>query len=165
MDMSILTDFSLLGLNLSFGLCMRLSTGTDNVTNGVRMHISIFQMRLSAEAAAGLPLSRQVTAKVWAASGGALHVGGGPTAEPQCHHGPGVGPTTHHHIYCVYEDAATIIIINCADEESEAQREPGSDFFHGSDPCLRDVSSVPDATPRLQLTPGGPGSSLLCREV
>lgn len=58
MDVSILTDFSLLGLNVSFGLCHVAVMSADNMTNGVRIRISILQMSLSAEAAAGLPLSR-----------------------------------------------------------------------------------------------------------
>ena len=63
MDMSILTDFSPLGLNLSFGSCHAAVMSADNMTNGVRICISIFQMSLSAEAAAGLPLSGQVSPK------------------------------------------------------------------------------------------------------
>lgn len=88
--------------------------------------------------------------KVWAASGAALRVGGGPTAEPQRDHGPGVGPTTHHRIYCVYKDAVILtIIFSCADEESEARGEPGSDFSCRSDVCLRGHAAL-----RLRLTPG-----------
>lgn len=78
--------------------------------------------------------------KVWAASGAALRVGGDPTAEPQRDHGPDVGPTTHHGIYCVYKVAAILtIIINCADEKSEAQGEPSSDFSYRSDVFLCDA--------------------------
>ena len=84
MDMSILTDFSLLGLNLSFGSCHAAVVSTDNVTNGVRIRISIFQMTLSSEAAAGLPPSRQMSPKAQAATGVGCPVwAGAPSREPR----------------------------------------------------------------------------------
>lgn len=69
MDMPILTDSPGLGLNLSFGLCRAAVMSTDNMTRGVRIRISIFQTSLSAKAAAGLPLSRQVSLKAQAVPG------------------------------------------------------------------------------------------------
>ena len=55
--------FSPLVLNLSFGSCHVAVMNADNMTNGVRIRISIFQMSLSSEAAAGLPPSRQMSPK------------------------------------------------------------------------------------------------------
>lgn len=75
----------------------------DNMTHGVRTRISISQMNLPAEAAAGLPLWAR-EAPGWAGSGGGVvSVGVAPARKPRQgwasrpgRLGPGVGLGTRH---------------------------------------------------------------------